>query len=447
YNNTSFPDDNFVTGNFTTVYTRPVHTHTFQGWQQFDFDHPFYWDGQSNIIVQITQEGMGDGANNAQTYYTAVTGTNVGLYATDETDPDPATGTRTTSRLDASFSFEQSTITWFPATNLFVDAAATIPYTSGQNALTVYHTSSQTSSQVYTATLTAPSGCVVTKDYTINVIDVGIPVVASQTFCESIPVSNIVVTGHQGAPLNFYNSATSTTPITTISQSGTYYVEAGQGDCISSRVAFTVSIVTLSDPTVTQFTQIICGSGTVADLMATATGGAQIQWYSSATSTTPLPSTQALVNNTTYYAAQTMNGCVSDRVAVLVNIGSAPAALTAQTINICGNLTYDGANLNQLGGAELVWYQSPTSQQPIPGTGQIVSGTYYVSQKVNGCESPRAQIIVTTQSDTVPEPTATTQNICGSGTVADLVAQTAPGGVAVWYSSSTSTTPLQPNAI
>ena len=443
YNNTSFPDDNFVTGDFTTVYTIGVHTHTFQGWQQFAFDNPFYWDGQSNIIVQITMEGMGDGANNAQTYYTDVTGTNVGLYATDETDPDPATGTRTTNRLDARFSFEQSNVTWSPATNLFVDAAATIPYTSGQNALTVYHTSSQTSSQVYTATLAAPSGCVTTKDYTINSIAVGTPVVASQTFCEPISVSNIVVTGHQGAPLNFYNSATSNTPITTISQSGTYYVQAGQGDCISTRVSFSVSIVTLANPTVTQFTQVVCGTGTIADLTATATSGAQIQWYSSATSTTPLPSTQALVNNTTYYAAQTMSGCVSGRVAVLVNVNPAPAALTSQTINICGNLTYDGASLNQVAGAELVWYQSATSTQPIPGTGQIVSGTYYVSQKVNGCESPRAQIIVSAQSGTVSAPTATTQNICGAGTVADLVAQTATGGVAVWYNSSTSTTPLQ----
>src|SRR5690554_4068242 len=309
--NTSFANSNFVTGDFTTVYTRPVHTHIFQGWQQFAFDNPFYWDGQSNIIVQITMEGMGDGANNAQTYYTAVTGNNVGLYATSETDPDPATGTRTTNRLDARFSFEQSNVTWSPATNLFVDAAATIPYTSGQNALTVYHTSSQTSSQVYTATLAAPSGCVTTEYYTINSVAVGTPVVASQTFCEPISVSNIVVTGHQGAPLNFYNSATSTTPITTISQSGTYYVQAGQGDCISTRVSFSVSIVTLANPTVTQFTQVVCGTGTIADLTATATSGAQIQWYSSATSTTPLPSTQALVNNTTYYAAQTMSGCVS----------------------------------------------------------------------------------------------------------------------------------------
>src|SRR5690554_96535 len=447
-NNTSFANNNFETGAFTIVYARDVHTHTFQDWQQFTFDNPFLWDGQSNILVQITQEGTGNNANNAQTYYTDVTGMNVGLYATDELDADPATGARTSNRLDARFFFEQSTVTWSPATNLFVDAAATVPYIAGQNALTVYHTSSQAANQVYTATLTAPNNCVATESYTIDTIVAGVPVVASQqTFCGSTPVSDISVTGHQGAPLNFYNSATSTTPITTISQSGTYYVESGQGDCVSNRVAFTVSIVTLSDPTVTQFTQVVCGSGTVADLEATGNSGAQIQWFSSATSTTPLPSTQGLVNNTTYYAAQTMNGCESGRVAVLVNVNPAPAALTAQTINICGNLTYDGANLNQLGGAELVWYQSPTSQQPIPGTGQIASGTYYVSQKVNGCESPRAQIIVTAQSGTVPAPTATTQNICGSGTVADLVAQTITGGVAVWYNSSSSTTPLQPTDV
>src|SRR5690554_5247342 len=152
YNNTSFPDNNFVTGGFTTVYTREVHTHTFQGWQQFYFDNPFYWDGQSNIIIEITQEGIGEGLNlnNAQTYYTDVTGTNVGLYATDDTDPDPATGTMTTCRLDVRFSFEQSAVTWSPATNLFIDSGATIPYT-GQSTLTVYHTSSQPSSQVYTA--------------------------------------------------------------------------------------------------------------------------------------------------------------------------------------------------------------------------------------------------------------------------------------------------------
>src|SRR5690554_3064933 len=114
-----------------------------------------------------------------------------------------------------------------------------------------------------------------------------------------------------------------------------------------------------------------------------------------------------------------MSGCVSGRVAVLVNIGSAPAASTAQTINICGNLTYDGANLNQLGGAELVWYQSLTSQQPNPGPGQIVSGTYHVSRRLNGCESPPTQAVASAHSGTVPAPTAATQEICGGGTVAD----------------------------
>src|SRR5690554_2554704 len=442
-NNTSFASNNFATGDFKTVYTRDIHTHTFQGWQQFDFDSPFYWDGQANIVVQITQEGMGGNVNNAQTYYTDVPNHNVGLYATDELDADPTSGTRTTNRLDARFDFEQSTVTWSPATNLFVDAAATVPYVCGQNALTVYHLSNQTASQVYTATLTGPNDCVTTESYTIDTIIAGVPVVAHQSFCQATPVSSIAVTGHQGAPLTFYDSPSATTPITTVFQSGTYYVQTGQGDCVSIRVAFTVSIVTLADPTVTQFTQVVCGNGTVADLKATAINGAEIEWFSSATSTTPLPDTQGLVNNTTYYAAQTMNGCISGRIGVLVNVNPAPVALTSQTIDICGNLTYDGANLNQLAGADLVWYQSATSTQPIPGTGQIAPGTYYVSQKVNGCESARTQIIVTAQSGTVPAPTATTQNICGGGTVEDLVAQTTTGGIAVWYNSSSSTTPMQ----
>ena len=445
HNNTSFASDAFVTGDFTTVYKRDVHTHTFQGWQRFDLDNPFYWDGQSNIIVEITQEGVG-AMNNAQTYVTSVPGHNVGLYAVLDSigKPIPTSGLLTTSRLDVKFSFEQSEVTWSPQTNLYVDSAATIPYT-GQNSLTVYHTSSTSGTSVYTATMTAPSGCSATQDYTLNIIDVGVPVIQNQTFCGSVPVSNLVVSGVPGAQYYYYSSPTSSTALTTITQSGTYYVEAGQGDCKSPRVGFTVTITTVATPTISQFTQVFCGSATVADLSATVVNGAQLEWYSSATSTTPLASTHALTPNTTYYASQKLNGCSSDRVAVLVNINQAPAPLVSQTLSICGGMTYDAANLNQLGGASLVWYPSSTSQQPIPGTNQISSGTYYVSQKVNGCESTRVQITVTIQPGTVPAPTPNTvQTICGSGTVADLMAQTSQGGVPVWYNSANSTTPLSP---
>lgn len=442
--NTSFGTTNFETGNFVTVFSKENHTHTFQGTQTMVFDSPFYWDGQSNILVEITQEGAGAG-NNAETYFTAVTGTNVGMYTTSATDANPATGTRTTSRLNATFGLEQSAVTWSPTANLYLDAATTIPYTTGVNALTVYVVSSLGGTQVYNATLTAPSGCTLEKPITVNVTDVVTPVVQSQTFCQATPVSSVVVTGAPTATYNFYNSATATTPITTISQTGTYYVEAVQGKCKSVRIPFTATVTPLGLPTA-QFTQVVCGGGTVSALMASGVTGSQIKWYDSVTSTTPLAGTQPLVDNTIYYASQVLGACESGRVAVLVDINTAPAALTPQTISICGSLTYGSVNLSQIAGADLVWYPSATSQTPIPNTTQIVNGTYYVSQKVNGCESLRVQIIATAQGS-VAAPTAGIQNICGSGTVAQLTAQTLPNATAEWYNSATSTTPLASTAV
>jgi len=439
--NTTFPDNNFVAGNFHTVYSATTHTHTFQGAQNIVLDHPFYWDGQSNIIVQITQQGTGVG-NNAETYFTSSTG-NVGLYSSGATDADPISGSITTDRLDLTFGLEQSKVTWSPAANLYLDAATTIPYTNGTNALTVYTIQSLSGTQVYTALLTAPSGCSTSVDYTINVADVRTPIVQGQTFCEATPVTDVVVTGHQGATLIFYDTATGTTPITTISQTGTYYVEAVLGSCKSARIPFTATITPLDLPTAL-FTQIICGSGTIADLTATGVSGSQINWYDSATSTTVLSSTHPLVDNTTYYAAQQLGNCESGRIAVLVSINTTPLpALTSQTITVCGDLTYGSIDLNQISGSELIWYPSATSQTPIPNTGSIVSGTYYVSQKLNNCESARVQITVTSAQSTVPAPTAGVQNICGSGTVAQLSANILPNAIALWYSDATSTTPLQ----
>ncbi|WLD23457.1 GEVED domain-containing protein [Flavobacterium dauae] len=440
--NTTFGTTNFETGNFVTVFSRTNHPHTFQGLQTMTLDSPFYWDGQSNILIEITQEGGATtGTNNAQTYYNTVAGNNVGIYTTSETDPDPLTGTVTNDRLNVKFGLTQAKVTWSPATNLYLDAATTVQYISGTDAATVYVISSGTMNQIYNATITAPTGCEAAIPVTINVTDVATPVVQNQTFCQTTPVSNIVVTGGTGSTTyNFYDSATATTPVTTVSKTGTYYVEAVQGDCKSTRVAFAVTITTLTMPNA-QSTQYSCSSGTVADLVATGTSGAQINWYDSATSTTPLSLTTPLVNNTTYYASQTLGNCESGRIAVLVSVGQGPASLTPQTISVCGALNYGNANLNQIAGSELVWYPSSTSQTPIPNTSSVVTGTYYVSQKINGCESQRAQIIVTAQGS-VPAPTATIQNICGSGTVAQLTAQILPNATAEWYSNATSTTPL-----
>jgi hypothetical protein len=48
--------------------------------------------------------------------------------------------------------------------------------------------------------------------------------------------------------------------------------------------------------------------------------GTNIQWYSSLTSSTPLADTTSLVDGTTYYASQTLNGCEGPRLAITVTV-------------------------------------------------------------------------------------------------------------------------------
>lgn len=76
-------------------------------------------------------------------------------------------------------------------------------------------------------------------------------------------------------------------------------------------------------------------NATVSDIIAT---GTNINWYNSATSTTPLANTTLLSNNTTYYATQTSNNCESvNRLAVTISLINSLNA-TNYSEFICDNL-------------------------------------------------------------------------------------------------------------
>lgn len=70
--------------------------------------------------------------------------------------------------------------------------------------------------------------------------------------------------------------------------------------------------------------QTLCSGATLAQLNAT---GSEIQWYTTSVGGSPLPSNTALIDGTTYYASQTVNGLEStSRLAVTVTINSIPSA-------------------------------------------------------------------------------------------------------------------------
>lgn len=183
--------------------------------------------------------------------------------------------------------------------------------------------------------------------------------------------------------------------------------------------------------------QLFC-SGTISDLVV---DGTQIQWYSSATGGTALNTNTNLINNSTYFATQTSNGCESeDRLAVAVSIvaPSSPTGSSNQTF--CYSATVSDLIAN---GSQIQWYSSPTGGTAlITNTNLINNTTYYASQTIDGCES-QDRLIVTVSVVATDSPTGlSTQSFCNSATISDLFAN---GSQIQWYSTSTGGNPLNVN--
>ena len=107
-----------------------------------------------------------------------------------------------------------------------------------------------------------------------------------------------------------------TTP--SISTSTTYYVEATNGSCTSSRVAVTASIIPTAAPTGFA-NQTFCAGETVGLISVT---GSSVIWYDAPSGGNIIPNGTALVSGTTYYASQTISSCESPtRLAVTMTLG------------------------------------------------------------------------------------------------------------------------------
>ena len=102
--------------------------------------------------------------------------------------------------------------------------------------------------------------------------------------------------------------------------------------------------------------QTKCAGSTVSQLTAT---GTAIQWYAAASGGSPLPTNTPLVNGTTYYASQTVNGLEStSRLAVTVTLNTIPAAPSAinGSIDFCYSATSQQYTISSVSGAtSYVW--------------------------------------------------------------------------------------------
>src|SRR5205814_7908270 len=240
----------------------------------------------------------------------------------------------------------------------------------------------------------------------------------AQSFCSGATVANLVATG---STIQWYAAASGGSPLasTTVLVNNThYYASQTVNGCESAtRLDVTVTINGTSAPTGST-AQSFCSGATVANLVAT---GSTIQWYAAASGGSPLASTTVLVNNTHYYASQTVNGCESATrldVTVTINATSAPIGSAAQSF--CSGATV--ANLVATG-STIQWYAAASGGSSLASTTVLVNNThYYASQTVNGCESAtRLDVTVTINATSAPIGSAA-QSFCSGATVANLVA-------------------------
>lgn len=115
--------------------------------------------------------------------------------------------------------------------------------------------------------------------------------------------------------------------------------------------------------------------------------GQNIKWYDAQINGNVISNTTVLVNGVTYFASQTINGCESIRVAVLVNIQNTNAPTGTSPQIFCSTQNATLADV-VVAGNTIKWYGSATSANYLPLSTILVNGTtYYVSQTINGCES------------------------------------------------------------
>lgn len=318
------------------------------------------------------------------------------------------------------------------------DTGLTFTYFTDSAATTALSTpSAVASSGTYYIKGTNANGCFVIIPVTVTVNPQPVlTITAPATVCSpntiDITASAITTGSDAGLTLTYWTDSAATTALTSasaVTSSGTYYIKAVNANGCEKIMPVTVTINVTNVPT-GNASQAFCGSANLSQLVAT---GTNIKWYNAATGGTEYPASLwtlvGLVNGTTYYASQTVNGCEStSRFAVTAVVNPIPTAPNASAQTFCNAALVSDLLPN---GSAYTWYDAMTGGNVVVSTASISSGTYYVSQTVNGCESSRTAVTVTINTTTAP--TASAQTFCNSALVANLAAV---GTGLQWYSAS-----------
>ncbi len=238
---------------------------------------------------------------------------------------------------------------------------------------------------------------------TIVVNKTAVPLVTDVTYCQGEQVSDLVAEGRNvtwyeeeigGEGFNIIIPTTDSIGIET------YWVSQTINGCESERASISVTIEARPNPPIIPNVNLCMGDESVE----LGEGVSNLIWYKTETSTestlvAPVIHSDA-VGTVTYWVSQIINGCESERTSVEVIVEAQPMPPTTVDVSTCMGTSI----LLTTEGEQLLWYRSATGGSAVNSINSdpnvIGIQTYWVSQTVNGCESERASLSVST----IPNP-------------------------------------------
>lgn len=157
------------------------------------------------------------------------------------------------------------------------------------------------------------------------------------------------------------------------------------------------------------------------------------------------PATFAAGTYTVTYTVSAINDCGDDTASFEITVQESPDAPEVNDISFCAIQFPTGADL-MMEGEDLTFYSDETLETMVLADDDLVSGTYYVTQRTSedGCESDATAFTVTINDPGTPTIDNTSLSFCqyDDATVADLSDAVDQTSNVTWYASADGTEPL-----
>jgi methionine-rich copper-binding protein CopC len=209
--------------------------------------------------------------------------------------------------------------------------------------------------------------------------------IVTQSFCTSATLTDIQATG---SSIQYYSSQENGSPLPVnqiVENDSSYYLTQTVNGCESTARLEIKTIVNTTPPPDADAFQTFCNEAKISALAAT---GSDVKWYDQAVEGSPVNDSTDLINNSQYYASQTINGCESStrrEITAQITMPGIPYGETLQTLD-SGKTVSDLVVM----GEGIQWYSSAIDA--INTTNALDADTpvedqhrYYCVETIDGC--------------------------------------------------------------